>query len=209
MLHRIPALLAALALGLWLWRADAVVEGCAGAPGEVSGAERFEPVIDPGPFDAPDLVLVRATWAGPGEVSFLYYFSWKDERHPQGVLDRPYTLFRRLLYGSVEDLEYVRVLAEVKTGKVLSVEFEAPETGAVFVGHVFRKLEGEDIPLYMGRPALRIASWNHLFEPGAPCTQYSSVSVVPLSLSVCRSLSVPLRSHPPKGNYFPRPGVSY
>lgn len=207
MLHRMPALLAAAALGLWLWRADAVVQGCVGAPGEVAGAERFAPVLDPGDFGTPETARVLAQEVGDGKVSFVYYYSWKDEMHPLRVLDRPYALFRRLVYGSVEDLEFVRVTADEKSGKILSVEFEAPETGQVLVGHVYRKLEGLDIPLYLGRPALRVASWNHLFEPGDSCTAFSSVPMIPLSQAFCRLSAVPLRSRPTE--LFPRSGVSY
>ena len=76
MLHRIPALLAAAALGFWLWRADSAVQDCADAPGFVLGAKRYAPLIDPGTFAPPDLARVREQWAAPGDVSFLYYFSW-------------------------------------------------------------------------------------------------------------------------------------
>ena len=54
-----------------------------------------------------------------------------------------YAFLRRLLYGSVEDLEYVRVTVENKSSKILTLEFDSPVTGMILVGQVYRKLEGK------------------------------------------------------------------
>ena len=123
-------------------------------------AERYQPYLVGG--EPASKCYFEALPPRAGKVAVLYRFSWPDERHPIAALHYLYSLWRKIYFGSVEDIEFVWVEADENTGKPLRIAFEAPEVGKVFVAHDFRLLDS--FPAEGTHPLLDVASWNHIFE---------------------------------------------
>jgi len=122
-------------------------------------ASRFEPLLSG--------EAASACWFEPlppkdGRMAVLYRFSWPDERHPIAALHYVYALWRSVYFGSRQDIEYVWVEADLKTGKPVRVAFESPDVGKVFVNHDFNLLDR--FPMQGTHPLLKVASWNHIFQ---------------------------------------------
>jgi hypothetical protein len=158
----------------------------------VAFAADYSPALSPGAFTLPRRCWVEEKPTGPHDAQLTYFYEWEDERHPSRVADGVYRLFRRLYYGSPADVEYVRVT--VTGGKATRLEFEQPEIHGWRVKHLYRSL---DFSLDGAHPALRVASWNHLFEPAGAEDKLVALPCEPLDAATAKKLRFSRRSRPP------------
>ncbi len=115
-----------------------------------------DPAIPGGPLRE---ALYEARAAG-GRLSILYRTVWDDEVHPVPAIDCAYRLARRIYFGTVRDVEYVRVDVNLASGRPVALEYQ-PEptlsrdelTSAHF--HTIERDPALPIELY-------VVSWNHL-----------------------------------------------
>lgn len=163
--------------------------------GETS-ARRYQPVLSPDP-DPPRLCYWEMLPPKDGNklLPILYRFSWPDETHPKAWADIPYRLFRRLWFGTLEDVEYVLVEVDMTTGEPARIAFESPELGAILVGHKQRVLQQGEFKTAGPHPVLRVASWNHIFEPADQGGEPAPLEY--LDDARFAALRVGLRSQPP------------
>lgn len=130
-------------------------------------ARSYLPIILPDSQERPRSCLYEIRLPDRATLEIIYRFLWPDERHPRSWADGPYRLWRKLYFGSTQDIESVRVEVDRISGKARRIFFESPEVGPIMVRHVPRSLDPAAIPKKGSRVYLRVASWNHLFEPAA------------------------------------------
>jgi len=121
-----------------------------------------------------------------------YWISWRDEIHPNSIVDEIYRIFRHAYYGgkTTKDIEQIQILVSKKTGNVTNVQFRTGPHNKPDVFFPRRKLmvinktdygymkiigdtEQEIHPtfLFNSRVKLKVQTWNHLFkitEDGVP-----------------------------------------
>ena len=161
----------------------------------LSLAAAFEPRLAPGPYADSRVCYYRVLAANDDSASILYWFSWPDERHPVALVHYPYALWRLLYFGSREDIEFVRVEADLRRNKPVRLQFESPEVGRVVVGHRLRDLSW-DFPAAGAHPVLAVASWNHLFEPAGAAEGAKEIPLIPMDDALYRRLRMRRRSLP-------------
>jgi hypothetical protein len=62
-------------------------------------------------------------------ITFVYYLDWENEIHPQPVVHWLYEVYRRAVYGSEHDIEYVEITVDTRTGDVEKVRYETSPAG--------------------------------------------------------------------------------
>jgi hypothetical protein len=68
------------------------------------------------------------------DVTFVYYFVWEDEIHPNPVYHWTYRLFRAAYYGSpVRDIEFLQIKVNRASGDVVEALFETSPGTDYFV----------------------------------------------------------------------------
>jgi len=113
-----------------------------------------------------------------------YWISWRDEIHPNSIVDEIFRIFRHTYYGgkTTKDIEQIQIIVSKKTGYVTNVKFRTEPHNKPDVFFPRRKLmvinktdngymrivgdtEQEIHPtfLYNSRVKLKVQTWNHLF----------------------------------------------
>lgn len=157
-------------------------------------AEAFSPRLSLGGFEAPTVCYFEVLPAQGDKVQVIYRFSWPDERHPIAALHHLYKLWRRLYFASPEDVEFVWVEADLATGKLVRLAYESPE-GLYIVRHRYREHD-KGFEVSGAHPLLRVASWNHIFEPAAPAEAAFPAALEHLDDGLYRELRMGRRSQP-------------
>lgn len=165
-------------------------------------AEAFAPLLDAG-ADLPDACWYEPLPGKGDRMAVLYRFSWPDERHPRPWLHWPYRTWRKAFFGSPRDVEFVWVEVDLDRRKPYRIGFEAPDPGSWLVGHRFTVLDQGKFPVSGTHPVLKLASWNHLFEPGG--TPGPQAPLKFLDDAAFSALRMERRSHPPP-EFLPDPG---
>lgn len=130
-------------------------------------ARSYLPFILPGDYERPRSCLYELGTRDESTLEITYRFLWPDERHPRPLADAPYRLWRALYYGSAQDIESVLIEVDRPSGALRRIVFESPRAGELLVDHIPRSLDPAEMAKKGSRVFLRIASWNHLFEPAS------------------------------------------
>ncbi|HBO42158.1 MAG TPA: hypothetical protein DD477_13215 [Spirochaetaceae bacterium] len=136
-------------------------------------AARFAPLLHvPAEYGILEAVYYRAAISPDGRLHLAYHPVWAFERNANSgflpLLNRlVYTgglSLQRLMFGN-GDVELIVCVLDPAGQQIEEVWYERPagyDPAAFSVSHEPRREAfGE-----AGRPELRVASWNHLFEPG-------------------------------------------
>ncbi len=143
-------------------------------------------------------------------LMLVYYADWPNEIHPNSVFHWLYENYRRAVYGSAHDIEYIELQIDKATGIVQCVRYETAEPGDYnrnWTVHQFvfidRLASGEgythvicaennpcqsdpqviDAVWRAGDvPVLGVMTWNHLYEllPGDDYGVYTETIQAPL-----------------------------
>jgi hypothetical protein len=150
-------------------------------------AEQYAPVFFADPRLGnmrPDNLLFEAQ-SPATRLVFNYYLSWKDEIHPNPVMNPLYRGFRSVVYGSARDIEFVQVAVSFKSGEVRGFAFERDPSGRhdhpnpshALVQGVRTKGEKQFTVTVAGkthgamnvqfddqRLCILVATWNHIYD---------------------------------------------
>jgi len=163
---------------------------------EVNGlelAEAYRPIIRINPAYVPPFakVLWYEVVDQEDSVTLVYYLDWENEIYPQPLLHFLYEIYRRAVYGSVHDIEYIEITVGKLDGVVTRIRFETtyngnaanhnfPEHLRVFgelnntrtgyqitvvdqSGNIARTDTVSGIWGSDNRPVLGVMTWNHLY----------------------------------------------
>lgn len=169
--------------------------------GKVSAAqaaESYSPLVAPGSAEAPHACYYTVLSPDPQTLVLLYRFAWPDELASGAWWDGAYRGFRRLYYGSTRDLEYVRVWVDLPSGRLKRADFESPLEREGLTEHDPRSLEGPALPSQGTHPLLRVAGWNHLFEPARPDDTAAPTPLEFLDTRLYGFLRIARSSSPPR-----------
>lgn len=173
-------------------------------------AARYLPEIRVNPAHVPphvEQIWYQAVDHGP-TITLAYYLDWSNEIHPNPIFHRLYELYRRAVYGSEHDIEYIEVQIDKTTGQVQRLRFETAAAGDYnrsWTTHLFAYIKrvgigyGQCILEHEGhcapdtimidgawdtehKPVLGVMTWNHLYEwlPADDYGAYTEVVQAPL-----------------------------
>lgn len=74
-------------------------------------------------------ILYDAVAGGENLMLINYFVFWPDEIHPNPFTHLIYREFRKLFYGSAEDIEFIQIVISIETGDVVRVAFERDPSG--------------------------------------------------------------------------------
>lgn len=96
-----------------------------------SYAAQYVPVLRVDPANLPP--DVETIWyqavVRDDMIILVYYVQWENEIHSSPVVHRLYELYRRAVYGSVHDIEYIELHIDRTTGIVHRMRFETASDG--------------------------------------------------------------------------------
>jgi hypothetical protein len=124
--------------------------------------------------NAPLAIFVARRSSARTEVTIVF----EDEDQPWPLGDTIYDLYRARAFGRVMDVETIGYAHEppaVEEGDLRPSEIDLRDVYAQdqpfdvsFARHFDAAFPRERFEALFGRPVLRVATWNHMFTPGAP-----------------------------------------
>ncbi|MEQ9716416.1 MAG: hypothetical protein ACTSSP_08175 [Candidatus Asgardarchaeia archaeon] len=129
-----------------------------------ANASKYSPIIFTEPGDKP----IKISYLYKDKDNMLtYYIFWKDEYHPDHVIDSLYRFFRTFYFGSSVDIERIKIrFYENNTPELLifeTVNHEVVEL--LIINKTYAQFKNGSIVKCLRdyHPILYIVTWNHMF----------------------------------------------
>lgn len=106
------------------------------------------------------------------EARIEYNLVFKDEYHPNQILDELYDVERKWEYGRIEDIEGFSITVDLNIDKIKEIEFDGTwSNGEDYNDATHKSKTFTDLSEFNsenGHIILNVASWNHLFSNKVP-----------------------------------------
>ena len=108
--------------------------------------------------------LFEAIQKDKTKLILIYRFVWKNEKHPNILINTVYTLYRYLWYGSLKDIEAIAIVIDINNNLVEKVIYEEPIIKKIIVEHQIVEVNINEKLNNAKRSTFEVISWNHLFS---------------------------------------------